>query len=162
MQQAKHHNVLSSCYPILWRDRPMDGSHAALRHSRAAESWNSAEGRALWGLHYDVGASQELMPEAALTAVQGEAFGCPYKTLSVTELTEALLAMHLPPRTVEEAVTKARGHHYQLACTAVFQGKHNCICESGISHPNQVRMSDSTLQPPFQDCPNSLHLPAQR
>ena len=49
-----------------------------------------------------------------------------------------LRAMRLPPRVVEEAVTKARGHHYQLACTAAFQGQHSCICESGISHPNQV------------------------
>ncbi len=72
------------------------------------------------------------------THVQGEAFGCPYKTASPQELTEQLRAMRLPPRVVEEAVSKARGHHYQLACTAVFQGQHNCICESGISHPNQV------------------------
>ena len=109
-------------------------------------------GQGLWGLQEHARASQELMPEDAFTAVQGEAFGCPYKTLSAAELTEALRAMHLPPRAVEEAVTKARGHHYQLACTAVFQGKHNCICESGISHPNQVRMSDATLQPPFKIC----------
>ena len=70
--------------------------------------------------------------------MQGEAFGCPYKTASPQELTEQLRAMRLPPRVVEEAVSKARGHHYQLACTVVFQGQHNCICESGISHPNQV------------------------
>ena len=70
--------------------------------------------------------------------MQGEAFGCPYKTASPQELTEMLRAMRLPPQAVEEAVTKARGHHYQLACTAAFQGQHSCICESGISHPNQV------------------------
>lgn len=70
--------------------------------------------------------------------MQGEAFGCPYKTASPQELTEMLRAMRLPPRAVEEAVSKARGHHYQLACTAAFQGQHSCICESGISHPNQV------------------------
>ena len=50
-----------------------------------------------------------------------------------------LRGMRVGPRTVEEAVGKAKGHHYQLACTAVFQGQHNCICESAISHPNQVR-----------------------
>ena len=47
--------------------------------------------------------------------------------------------MRMGPRTIEEAVGKAKAHHYQLACTAVFQGQHNCICESAISHPNQVR-----------------------
>ena len=71
--------------------------------------------------------------------MQGEAFGCPYKTASSQELTEMLRALRLPPRAVEEAVSKARGHHYQLACTAAFQGQHSCICESGISHPNQVQ-----------------------
>jgi len=77
--------------------------------------------------------------------VQGEAFGCPYKTLSPQELSEMLRALRLPPRTVEEAVSKAKGHHYQLACTAAFQGQHSCICESGISHPNQVCLMPTLL-----------------
>ena len=82
--------------------------------------------------------------------VQGEAFGCPYKTLSPHELTETLRGMRVGPRTVEEAVGKAKGHHYQLACTAVFQGQHNCICESAISHPNQVRQM-------IHCCVSSMH-----
>lgn len=80
-----------------------------------------------------------MLSKAYGAAAQGEALGCPYKTLSPGDLAEALRGMRLPPRTVDEAVTKAKGHHYQLACTAVFQGQHSCICESGISHPNQVR-----------------------
>ena len=89
---------------------------------------------------------------------QGEAFGCPYKTASPQELTEQLRAMRLPPRVVEEAVSKARGHHYQLACTAVFQGQHNCICESGISHPNQVQQLQCKIAVTAL-CRNWQHMP---
>ena len=50
----------------------------------------------------------------------------------------ALLAQVAPAK-IEEACSKAKGGHYQLACAAVWEGKHGCACESGINHPNQVR-----------------------
>ncbi len=70
---------------------------------------------------------------------QNEAFGCPYKTLSPADLAEQLRAMRLPQRSVEEVVAKARAGHFQLACMAEFEGRHSCICDEGINHPNQVR-----------------------
>lgn len=74
--------------------------------------------------------------------MQGDAFGCPYKTLSPAELAEQLRAMQLPKSTVDEALAKVRnGGHYQLACTAVLEGRHKCVCDTGISHPNQVRLA---------------------
>jgi hypothetical protein len=69
---------------------------------------------------------------------QNEAFGCPYKTLSPAELAEQLRSMQLPRGAAEEAVAKARSGHYQLACHAVFEGRHGCPCDTGINHPNQV------------------------
>ncbi len=74
----------------------------------------------------------------SLVLVQGDAFGCPYVTLASAELAEQLQALRLPAETVRDAVTKAKGKHYQLACMAVFEGQHTCICDSGINHPNQV------------------------
>lgn len=74
----------------------------------------------------------------ALCVVQGDAFGCPYVTLAPAELAEQLHALRLPAETVQDAVAKARGKHYQLACMAAFEGQHTCICDSGINHPNQV------------------------
>ena len=44
----------------------------------------------------------------------------------------------MAPAKIDEAVTKARGGHFQLACAAVWEGKHGCMCETGINHPNQV------------------------
>lgn len=40
-------------------------------------------------------------------------------------------------RLVDEAVSKAKGGHYQIACAAAFEGVHNCPCDTGINHPNQ-------------------------
>lgn len=46
--------------------------------------------------------------------------------------------MRLPPRSVEEVVAKARGGHFQLACMAEYEGRHSCLCDEGINHPNQA------------------------
>ena len=46
--------------------------------------------------------------------------------------------MRLPASAVHEAVTKAKGGHFQLACAAAFEGAHHCDCDTGINHPNQV------------------------
>lgn len=42
------------------------------------------------------------------------------------------------PAKIEEACGKAKAGHFQLACAAAWEGKHGCVCESGINHPNQV------------------------
>ncbi len=70
--------------------------------------------------------------------MQGEAFGCPYKTFSPAELAESLRALQLPNQAVQEALGKARAGHFQLACTAAWEGVHKCMCDTGINHPNQV------------------------
>lgn len=40
-------------------------------------------------------------------------------------------------RLIDEAVSKAKGGHYQIACAAAFEGVHHCPCDTGINHPNQ-------------------------
>lgn len=71
---------------------------------------------------------------------QGEHHGCPYKTWGAARLSAALQAMGLPSDKTNEALTKARGGHYQLACAAVWEGSHGCECTTGITHPNQARV----------------------
>ena len=45
---------------------------------------------------------------------------------------------------ITEAVRKAAGGHFQLACGAAFEGSHGgCACDAGIQHPNQVTSSSS-------------------
>ncbi|KAK9838163.1 hypothetical protein WJX81_005591 [Elliptochloris bilobata] len=68
---------------------------------------------------------------------KGDAFGCPYKTLSAAELAGALARLRLPPRAADEATARARAGHFQLACASAFEGAHGCACETGINHPNQ-------------------------
>ena len=70
--------------------------------------------------------------------MQGDAFGCPYKTLSPGELADTLRALRLPPASVQDAVAKARGGHFQLACMAAWEGAHGRMCDTGVNHPNQV------------------------
>lgn len=64
--------------------------------------------------------------------------GCPYKTYDADSLRAALTRLRVAPSAVDEAVAKARGGHFQLACSAAFEGCHGCECETGINHPNQV------------------------
>eukprot|EP00887_Chlorella_sp_A99_P000561 scaffold17.g561.t1 len=65
--------------------------------------------------------------------------GCPYKTFAPDSLRTALQRLQVAPAKVDEAVAKARGGHFQLACAAAWEGKHGCACEIGINHPNQAR-----------------------
>lgn len=55
----------------------------------------------------------------ALTPLQGQVHGCPYKTFSADSLRAALLRLQVAPSKIDEAVSKARNGHYQLACAAV-------------------------------------------
>ena len=72
--------------------------------------------------------------------MQGDVHGCPYKTLEKDALAAALGRMRIAPQSINEAVTKAKAGHYQLACGVVFEGQHGgCACDAGINHPNQVR-----------------------
>ena len=71
--------------------------------------------------------------------LQGDVHGCPYKTMEKDALTAALTRMRIAPQFVSEAVSKAKGGHFQLACAVTFEGQHGgCACETGINHPNQV------------------------
>lgn len=63
--------------------------------------------------------------------------GCPYRTFSPESLTAALTRLQVSPDKIEEAVNKAKGGHYQLACASVWEGKMGCACDTGINHPNQ-------------------------
>lgn len=70
---------------------------------------------------------------------QDQAHGCPYKVWNAAQLAAALGALRLAPSAVNEAVAKARGGHFQLACAAAWEGMHRCECDTGINHPNQVK-----------------------
>ncbi|BDA49539.1 DNA primase large subunit [Coccomyxa sp. Obi] len=93
---------------------------------------------------------------------KGDAFGCPYVTLAPAELAEQLQAMRLPAETVKDAVAKARGKHYQLACMAVFEGQHTCICDSGINHPNQYYDESRKVLLEQQDAAATVPVPEQK
>lgn len=67
----------------------------------------------------------------------GQVHGCPYRTFSADSLKAALGRLNVSGDKIEEAVNKAKGGHYQLACAAVWEGKMGCSCDSGINHPNQ-------------------------
>ena len=68
----------------------------------------------------------------------GQVHGCPYRVLGEEELRASLSKLSLAdPGKVEQAVSKAKGGHYQLACATVWEGMHGCACDSGINHPNQ-------------------------
>ncbi len=72
-------------------------------------------------------------------SAQGDAHGCPYKTLDPEGLRAALGRLRVTGAAAEEAVGKARAGHFQLACAAAFAGAHGgCQCDTGINHPNQV------------------------
>lgn len=68
----------------------------------------------------------------------GQVHGCPYRTFAPEALRTALSRAGVEGAKVEEAVTKAKGGHYQLACASAWEGAHGgCECEAGINHPNQ-------------------------
>lgn len=82
-------------------------------------------------------ASWLITSNSQYTAQQGEYHGCPYKTWSAAALRSTLQGMQVPAANVETAVSKASAGHFQLACAAVWEGKHGCACTAGITHPNQ-------------------------
>ena len=51
----------------------------------------------------------------------GDAHGCPFKTFKEENLRAALGALRIAPAAVNDAVDKAKNHHYQLACGTVFE-----------------------------------------
>ncbi|GIL80523.1 hypothetical protein Vretimale_16045 [Volvox reticuliferus] len=68
----------------------------------------------------------------------GDHHGCPYRRLDETSLRAALSRLHCDDRKIEEAVSKARDGHYQLACAAAFEGIHRVPeLDVGISAPLQ-------------------------
>ncbi|KXZ49386.1 hypothetical protein GPECTOR_21g612 [Gonium pectorale] len=68
----------------------------------------------------------------------GDHHGCPYRRLDETTLRAALGRLNCDERKVEEAVSKARAGHYQLACAAAFEGVHRVPeMDVGISAPLQ-------------------------
>ena len=67
----------------------------------------------------------------------GQVHGCPFRVLSEEDLRTSLGKLSLAdPMRIEQAVTKAKEGHYQLACGKVWEGQHGCACD-GINHPNQ-------------------------
>lgn len=67
----------------------------------------------------------------------GQVHGCPYRLFGEEQLRAALSRLAVTPAKAEEAVSKAKAGHYQLACAAVWEGKMGCSCDIGINHPNQ-------------------------
>ncbi|CAD7696056.1 unnamed protein product [Ostreobium quekettii] len=98
------------------------------------------------------GKRQELSPYSCIKLVSmtpqvGEHHGCPYKTFSEPQLRAALSRLNVAPRSITEAVNKAKAGHYQLACGAAWEGKHGCPCDAGVQHPNQYyRESRATIE----------------
>ncbi|KAK9818167.1 hypothetical protein WJX72_008093 [[Myrmecia] bisecta] len=67
----------------------------------------------------------------------GDYHGCPYKTMDAPSLDAALRRLRIDPKKITEAVGKAKGGHFQLACASAWAGAHACSCDTGINHPNQ-------------------------
>ncbi|GLC39296.1 hypothetical protein PLESTB_001574700 [Pleodorina starrii] len=68
----------------------------------------------------------------------GDHHGCPYRRLDEASLRAALGRMRCDERKIEEAVSKARDGHYQLACASAFEGVHRVPeMDVGISAPLQ-------------------------
>eukprot|EP00850_Spirogloea_muscicola_P007414 SM000037S13549 [mRNA] locus=s37:576175:577456:- [translate_table: standard] len=79
----------------------------------------------------------------------GDHHGCPYSHFSEENLRAALGALRLPRAAEEEALAKVRGHHYQLACAAAFEGVHGALADAGINHPNQYFDQSRKLRQPL-------------
>ncbi|KAL6758289.1 eukaryotic and archaeal DNA primase, large subunit-domain-containing protein [Haematococcus lacustris] len=62
--------------------------------------------------------------------------GCPYRRLDEPQLRQALMRAGCDLKMSEEAVSKARAGHFQLACACAFEGAHQgAPQETGINHP---------------------------
>jgi len=77
------------------------------------------------------------------TPGQGDFHGCPYRHWTDDNVRAALSKMNLSQTAVNEVLDKKRSQHYQLACSAAFDGAHagcgGCGNDGGpqINHPNQ-------------------------
>lgn len=89
------------------------------------------------------GKRQDYTPHSCLKVIgtmpgPGQVHGCPYRVLGEAELRDSLARLNINRRTIDQAVSKAAGGHYQLACATVWEGAHGgCSCDTGINHPNQ-------------------------
>ena len=63
--------------------------------------------------------------------------GCPYRACQAAELSAMLREMRVPSGAVAKAVGKAQEHHYQMACTAVFESLHADGLGQPLTHPQQ-------------------------
>lgn len=63
--------------------------------------------------------------------------GCPYRTMDERALRALLGRMGVrDAERVNEAVGKAKGRHYQLACAAAFEGAYGVAHDTGINRPS--------------------------
>ncbi|GBF91520.1 DNA primase large subunit-like [Raphidocelis subcapitata] len=62
--------------------------------------------------------------------------GCPFKTLEEAKLRALLGRLQCGERFVNDAVAKARGKHYQLACAMAFEGIAGVPHDTGINKPS--------------------------
>eukprot|EP00798_Chlamydomonas_sp_ICE-L_P028040 gene28040-31142_t len=72
-----------------------------------------------------------------------EHHGCPYRRFDENALRSALSKLNALTKLkcdsgkAEEAVQKAKGGHYQIACACTFEGTHHVSTDVGINHPSQ-------------------------
>lgn len=108
-----------------------------------------------YGVRYNYGKEGKRMdwtPQSCMKIIMstpgvGDHHGCPYRHFSEENLRAALGGMHLTPACTREVMEKVKGHHYQLACAAAFEGSHRCQSD-GVNHPNQYfEQSQKILQP---------------
>ncbi|KAI8915567.1 eukaryotic and archaeal DNA primase, large subunit-domain-containing protein [Gorgonomyces haynaldii] len=65
-----------------------------------------------------------------------EAHGCPFRHFSAENLSSFLMSMRIKESDCQEIVQKAQDHHYQIACTRLFEVMHETSVDA-IDHPNQ-------------------------
>jgi len=66
------------------------------------------------------------------------ATGCPFRTCKSDALAQALGKMSLKGDVATAVVGKAREGHFQVACTMVYEARHEKLgAEGGVQHPNQ-------------------------
>ncbi|MEW5310099.1 MAG: hypothetical protein WDW38_001929 [Sanguina aurantia] len=71
--------------------------------------------------------------------------GCPYKRAEEGTLRSLLLKAKCSDKLTAEALQKAKGGHYQLACACAFEGVHGVATDIGISHPLQYFQESQRL-----------------
>lgn len=77
----------------------------------------------------------------------GDSHGCPFRQLPQPALHLLLQSHQLPPQTVNDIAEKAKGGHYGVACTRLFEatrkegeeveGMEGGVLMEGIEHPNR-------------------------